>query len=107
MGSRDREGKVDNKVMGAVLHWGTQGACREHSFPSHPTQGQGSWVFIHQLLSVIGHGLPAQVPPALPGRYLTPSGSWEQLLRWIHKGSSPRPAFAPQLCGFGPIADSV
>lgn len=50
--SNDREGKVDR----AALCWEPV----ENMLFSHFPLGQGRWVFIHQLLPVTGHGLPAQ-----------------------------------------------
>lgn len=79
--------------------WGRLGVSMEHHF-----RGEGAGVFIHQLLPVLGQGLPAQ--RALPGRHQTSHGSWEQLLGWIHQGASRRQAVAPQLCDFGAVTDS-
>lgn len=75
-----REGKVGGASLCCEL-WEPGRTCISESFPPE----QGRCVFIHQLLPVTGLGLPAQGPPALPGRYLTWCGSWEQLLKWIHQ----------------------
>lgn len=68
-------------------------------------RGQEAGVFIQQLLPVLGQGLPDH-GEALPGRHQTSHGSWEQLLGWIHQGSSRRQAVAPQLSDFGAVTDS-
>lgn len=93
-------------ATGAAGHWGKLGGSTEHHFGGIPPRGKGSGARMHQVPLAIGRGLPAQ-GGAVTGRHQTFCDSQERLLGWIHHGSCPRLAVAPQLSDFGSVTYSL